>query len=184
MDLSAALERKLGLKNVGYKHNLSKEQLFHEAIANDRGRVKLDGPDNEQKAFPTKLGVNGPLMFYTDPTCTGRPVDDTFGVAWPEIEGDVWWKDNFKAFDPDKYEGLLKRVVQHVNERGGDLYVQDVCAGVDPEYAVPYRFVGEYATHAMFAYNQFPKDVKGIENARREGVDHAQRPVVPLRARA
>ena len=162
MDLAKALEDKLGLKNINFKYNLSKEQLFHEAIANDRGRVSLDGGFDEQKAYPTKLGVNGPLMFFTDPTCTGRPVADTFAVAWPEVADKVWWKDNLKAFDPDKYEGLLKRVVEHVNARGQDLYVQDVFAGVDAEYAVPYRFVGEYATHAMFASNQFPRDVQGI----------------------
>ena len=33
MDLSAMLERKLGLsRNLTYKHNLTKDQLFHEAI--------------------------------------------------------------------------------------------------------------------------------------------------------
>ena len=165
MDLAKALEHKLGLNNVVYKYNLPKDQLFHEAIANDRGWVRADGPGDEQKAFPTALGVNGPLMFFTDPTCTGRPVADTFVVAWPEVEGKIWWKDNLKPFDPDKYEGLLARVVEHVNARGGHLYVQDVFAGVDPEYAVPYRFVGEYATHALFAYNQFPKHVPGIQNS-------------------
>ena len=165
MDFRAALDRKFGLKSVSYKYNLSKDALFHEAISNDRGRVSLDGLDNAQKAFPTRLGVNGPLMFYTDPTCTGRPVDDTFAVRWPEIEGDVWWKDNLKPFDPDKYQGLLQRVVKHLNDRGGHLYVQDVYAGADPTYSVPYRFVGEYATHAMFAHNMFPKKVEGIEEA-------------------
>ena len=165
MNVRDALERKLGLTSVSYKHNLPKDQLFHEAIENDRGRVRLDGPDTDQKAFPTKPGGAGPLVCYTDPTCTGRPVNDTFAVAWPEIESEVWWKDNMKPFDPDKYEGLLKRVVQHVNERGRHLYVQDVYAGTDPNYGVPYRFVGEYASHAMFAHNMFPKRDPGIENA-------------------
>ena len=164
MNVRGALEQKLGLTSVAYKYNLPKDQLFFEAIKNDRGRLRVDGPDTEQKAFATKLGVDGPLVFYTDPTCTGRPVNDTFAVAWPEIESKVWWKDNMKPFDPDKYEGLLKRVVQHVNERGGHLYVQDVYAGADPVYSVPYRFVGEYATHAMFAHNMFPKKVDGVEN--------------------
>jgi len=164
MDLATALERTLGLKNVEYKHNLSKQQLFHEAVANDRGRVRLDGPDDARKAFPTALGIDGPLVFYTDPTCTGRPVQDTFAVAWPEVESRIWWKDNLKPFDPDQYQRLLARVVEHVNARGAPLYVQDVFAGSDPEYAVPYRFAGEYATHALFAHNQFPKHVPGIED--------------------
>ena len=164
MDLKVALERKLGLKGIDFKHNLPKVRLFEEAIANDRGRVRPQGPDTDRKCFATRLGVGGPLMFYTDPDCTGRPVDDTFAVAWPEVEGEVWWKDNLKRYDPGKYEGLLRRVAEHVNARGRPLYVQDVCAGTDPAYAVPYRFVGEYAVHAMFAHNMFPKRVDGIGN--------------------
>ncbi len=162
MEYAAALEELFGLKNVQYKYNLSKEELFHEAIANDRGRIRKDGPDDDQKAYPTKLGVNGPLVYYTDPTCTGRPVQDTFGVAWPEIDDKVWWKKDYQRFDPAKYEGLLRRVVDHLNQKGGTLYVKDVFCGWDASYAVPYRFVGEYATHAMFAHNMFPKDVSGI----------------------
>ena len=162
MEYAAALEELFGLKNVQYKYNLSKEELFHEAIANDRGRIRKDGPDDDQKAYPTKLGVNGPLVYYTDPTCTGRPVQDTFGVAWPEIDDRVWWKKDYQRFDPAKYAGLLRRVVDHLNQKGGTLYVKDVFCGWDASYAVPYRFVGEYATHAMFAHNMFPKDVSGI----------------------
>ncbi len=40
------LRELLGLENVDYKYGLSKEALFHEAIANDRGRVRVDGPDD------------------------------------------------------------------------------------------------------------------------------------------
>ncbi len=165
MDIARDLEQRLGLKDVDYRTNLSKDELFHEAIANDRGRVREGGPDDEQKAFPTKLGVDGPLVYYSDPTCTGRPVQDTFGVAHPELDDKVWWKGDFGKFDPDKFEALLKRVVAHLNEKKARLYVQDVYCGTDPEYAVPYRFVGEYATHAMFAHNMFPKDVPGIADA-------------------
>ena len=142
MDHVTALKDLLGLEGVTYKYDLTKEELFHEAIANDRGRVRTDGPDDEQKAYPTKLGVNGPLVYYTDPTCTGRPVKDTFAVAWPEFEETVWWKNDFKKFDPDKYQALLKRVVAHLNEKQASLYVKDIYCGWDPSYAAPYRFVG------------------------------------------
>ena len=74
MNFRDALEQKLGLTSVTYKYNLSKDELFHEAIENDRGRVRLDGPDTDRKSFPTRLGVDGPLVFYTDPTCTGRTI--------------------------------------------------------------------------------------------------------------
>lgn len=163
-DHQAELEKLFGLRNVSYKINLTKEELFHEAIAHDRGRVREGGPEDEQKAFPTKLGVKGPLVYYSDPTCTGRPVQDTFGVAWPELEEKVWWKPDFKKFDAQKYQDLLKRVVAHLNEKKGTLYVKDVYCGTDPAYARPYRLVSEYATHSMFCHNMFPKGIQGVEN--------------------
>lgn len=165
MDIARDLEQKLGLKDVDYRLNLSKDELFHEAIANDRGRIREGGPDDEQKAYPTKLGVDGPLVYYTDPTCTGRPTSDTFGVAHPELEDTVWWKADFGKFDPAKFDALLKRVVAHLNAKQARLYVKDVYCGTDPEYAVPYRFVGEYAAHAFFADNMFPKGIDGIADA-------------------
>jgi len=164
IDHKAELEALFGLTNVSYKVNLSKEELFHEAIANDKGRVREGGPDDDQKAFATKLGVQGPLIYYTDPSCTGRPVQDTFGVAWPEVEGSVWWKPDFQKFDPAKYQTLLKNVVAHLNAKGGSLYVKDVYCGTDPSYARPYRLVSEYATHSMFCHNMFPKGIEGVED--------------------
>ncbi|MCC6409027.1 MAG: phosphoenolpyruvate carboxykinase (ATP) [Planctomycetes bacterium] len=163
-DYKAELERLLGLKNVTYKYNLSKDELFHEAIKNDRGRVRKDGGSNEQKCYATKLGTKGPLVYYTDPDCTGRRVKDTYAVCWPEIADVFWWKDDMQRYDPEKYQGLLKRVVEHVNEKKSQLYVKDVFVGADPDFAIPYRFVGEYAAHAMFAHNMFPKDLVGVKD--------------------
>ncbi len=158
------LEALFGLRGIEFKINLSKEELFQEAIANDRGRVREGGADNEQKAFPTKLGSDGPLVYYTDPTCTGRPVKDTFGVAWPELDDKVWWKPDFQRFDPDKFEALLGRVVEHLNARGGHLYVKDVYCGSDPSYARPYRLVSEYASHSYFCHNMFTHGIDGVED--------------------
>jgi len=158
------LEDLLGLKGLEYRINLSKEELFHEAIANDRGRVREGGPDTDQKAFPTKLGANGPLVYYTDPTCTGRPVKDTFGVAWPEFEDSVWWKPDYQKFDGPTFEALLERVVTHLNERGRHLYVKDVYCGSDPSYARPYRLVSEYAAHSLFCDNMFMHGIDGVED--------------------
>ena len=163
-DFRADLEQLLGLKTVSYKYNLTKDELFKEAIANDRGRVRKDGPNNEQKAFATKLGLAGPLVFYTDPDCTGRRVKDTYAVCWPEVADVIWWKDDVQRYDPDKFMGLLERVVEHLNAKKAQLYVKDVFMGADPDFAIPYRFVGEYATHAMFAHNMFPKDLKGVKD--------------------
>jgi phosphoenolpyruvate carboxykinase (ATP) len=164
MTFQADLEKLFGLKDVKYKHNLSKEELFHEAIKNDRGRVKRGGPSDAQKAFPTKLGVKGPLVYYTDPDCTGRRTKDTYAVKWPEVADQIWFKADLNPYDPAKYQGLLERVVAHLNAKKATLYVQDVFMGSDPAFAVPYRFVGEYATHAMFAHNMFPKNLAGVKD--------------------
>jgi phosphoenolpyruvate carboxykinase (ATP) len=165
MNFQSDLEKLLGLKNISYKHGLSKEELFHEAIRNDKGRVRRGGPSNEQKAFPTKLGVKGPLVYYTDPDCTGRRTKDTYAVKWPEVADQIWFKADLNPYDPDQYQALLKRVVEHLNSRKPTLYVKDVFMGSDPDFAVPYRFVGEYATHAMFVHNMFPKDLQGVKDA-------------------
>jgi phosphoenolpyruvate carboxykinase (ATP) len=169
MSFQNDLRTRLRLDGVDYQYGLDKETLFHAAIANDRGRIRKDGPDTAQKAWPTKLGIKGPLVFYTDPSCTGRPVQDTFAVAWPEVDDVVWWKKDVQKYDPAAYEGLLKRVVAHLNGKRAKLFVQDVYCGTDAEYAIPYRFVGEYATHALFVHNMFPKSVPGIrdEDAKR-----------------
>lgn len=156
------LKEKFGLTKVNYKVNQDKKQLFHEAIRHDRGRTKEGGPYDDQKAFCTKLDDQGPLVFYTDPDATGRRVKDTFAAAYPEIIDKVWWKSDFGKYDPEKYEALLKRTVEYLNNKGATLYVQDLYAGRDPAYAVPFRFVGEYASHALFSRTMFPKNVQGI----------------------
>lgn len=163
MDFRDQLKQTLGLEGVPYRYELSKHELFHEAIARDRGRIRSDGSDDEPKAYATALGERGPLVYYSDPDCTGRPVNDTFAVGWPEVDGSVWWKESLKSYDPDDYQGLLRRVVEHVNARRVPLYVKDLYAGTEGSYAIPFRFVGEYATHAFFAHNMFPKRVDGVE---------------------
>ena len=165
MSFEADLEKLFGLDSVTYKYNLSKPELFSEAIAHDRGRVAHDGPDDAQKAYPTALGVDGPLVYYSDPDCTGRRTKDTYAVAWPEVEDEIWFKADLNQYDPDKYQALLKRVVEHLNNKAGTLYVKDVYMGADPDFAIPYRFVGEFATHAMFAHNMFPKNLTGVKDA-------------------
>ena len=161
MDYRKDLEA-IGLKTVTYKHGLSKDELFREAIANDRGRVRKGGPNDERKAYATRLGTAGPLVYYTDPDCTGRRVKDTYAVGWPEVAEQIWWKADLQKYDPVKYQGLLQRVLDHLNAKRATLYVKDVFVGADPAFAIPYRFVGEYAVHAMFAHNMFPKDLAGV----------------------
>ncbi len=160
MSVAAQLESQFGLTGVTLKSGLSQDELFAEALANDRGRISIDGPDTEHKAYATALGAGGPLVYYTDPTCTGRPTQDTFAVARAEVEDTIWWKSDFKKFDPAAFDALLPRVIEHLNTVAGTLYTTDVFCGWDPEFSEPYRFVGEYATHAYFCNIMFPKNVR------------------------
>ena len=158
--IEQALHDQFGIKNVTLHYGLTQDELFFAAIENDRGRVTPEGRSDEQKAYQTALGVDGPLVYYSDPSCTGRPVDDTFAVARSEVNDTVWWKKGFTKFDPEAFDRLLTRVVEYLNEKQGSLYVTDVFCGWDPEFAEPYRFVGEYATHAYFCNIMFPKAVR------------------------
>ena len=88
-DIAKDLESRLGLNTVTYKANLPKRALFHQAIQSDRGRVYGNGADGDQKSRPTKLGAHGPPIFYSLPTCTGRPTKDTFAVSWLEVDGKI-----------------------------------------------------------------------------------------------
>ena len=162
------LRARYGLDSADIRAGLTQDELFAAAIAGDRGRTRIDGGEHDQKAFPTALGVDGPLIFYSDPSCTGRPVQDTFAVAWPEVVDDVWWKADFSPLDAHPYSGLLDRVLAHLNERQAVLYTADVFCGWDPEFAIPYRLVSEYATHAYFANIMFPKGVR--DDADRDAV--------------
>ncbi len=162
------LRIRFGLDSVDVRSGLTQDELFHAAIAGDRGRTRFDGGEHDQKAFATALGSDGPLIFYSDPSCTGRPVQDTFAVAWPELVDDVWWKSDFNKLDPDRFPGLLERVLAHLNKRQATVYTADVFCGWDPEFAIPYRLVSEYATHAFFANIMFPKGVR--EDADRESI--------------
>ncbi|MYE66054.1 MAG: phosphoenolpyruvate carboxykinase (ATP), partial [Acidimicrobiaceae bacterium] len=168
-DVAADLYADLGLTSVDLRYGLSQDELFTAAIEGDLGRVRPGGPDSEHKAHATVLGSDGPLVYYSDPSCTGRPVHDTFCVDRPSISDDVWWKDSFARFDEAAFDPLVERVAAHLNERRARLYVTDVYCGADPDFAEPCRFVGEYATHAYFCNIMLPARLNGSEKHREHG---------------
>lgn len=159
-DPSEDLLTAYGLRCSDIRFGLTQDELFAAALEHDRGRIRPDGPDDEPKAYATSLGLDGPLVYYSDPSCTGRPVNDTFAVARPEVDDTVWWKPNFSRFDPVAFDALLPRVIEHLNETDPTLFVTDVFCGHDPDFAQPYRFVGEYASHAYFCNIMFPAEVR------------------------
>ena len=169
IDAASELSSALGLTTVDIRYGLSQDELFAAALSGDLGRVRPGGPDDEHKAHATSLGQEGPLVFYTDPSCTGRPVHDTFCVDRPSISDAVWWKDDFARFDPAAFDPLVDRVVAYLNERRTRLYVTDVYCGADPDLAEPCRFVGEYATHAYFCNIMLPARLNGADHHREHG---------------
>ncbi len=154
-DISQNIFYDFGITGSDIFYNLPKPQLFKAAIRYDRGRISKNGGYNDQKAYETQAKDQGPLIFLTDPDCTGRPVNDTYAVAWSDLESKIWWKDSLQQYDPIKYQQLLKRVVRHLNENPGRLFIQDVQVGHGCEYSIPYRIISQYATHALFAQNMF-----------------------------
>jgi len=154
------LRRSFNITEPELAFGLTQPQLFDAAIANDRGRINLDGPRDSHKAYATALGTEGPLVYYTDPECTGRPVNDTWCVDRPSVTDDIWWKDGFSKFDPVAFDELLPRVVAYLNAEKPTLYVTDLFCGWDTEFAEPFRFVGEYASHAYFCNVMFPSEVR------------------------
>ena len=95
-DIAKDLESRLGLNTLTYKANLPKRALFQQAIQSDRGRVYRNGANGDQKSRPTKLGANGPQILYSESTW------DTFAVSWPQVDGKIWWKDDFNKIPSRK----------------------------------------------------------------------------------
>src|ERR1700730_6701408 len=116
--------------------SLSTPQLIEAAIA--RGEARL--------------ASNGALVALTG-SRTGRSVKDKFIVKDANTEAKVNWGKVNQPFDSEKFNALLARVIEHMQER--DLYVLDLFAGADKKYQLPVQFIAEYAWHALFVKQLF-----------------------------
>ncbi len=97
------------------------------------------------------LAANGALVGYTNRT--GRSPKDKFIVRDEMTDHTVAWGAVNAGFDPDHFDELYERVVEHL--RGRDLFVQDLFCGADPAYRLPVRIVTEYAWHSLFVRQLF-----------------------------
>src|SRR5437762_3049230 len=128
-DTTALLESLLtGNKIYG---NLRSGPLVEHAIRRDEGQ----------------LADNGALVAYTG-KYTGRTPKDKFTVKDSITADKVNWGDSNYAFDSDKFDLLLERVVEFL--RGRDLFIQDLYAGADPQFRLPVRVINQYAWHNLF----------------------------------
>ena len=98
-----------------------------------------------------KLAANGALVGYTNRT--GRSPKDKFIVKDETTANSVAWGAVNAPFEPEKFDALYERVMEHL--RGRELFVQDLFCGADPAYRLPVRIVNEYAWHNLFVRQLF-----------------------------
>ncbi|MHA3915737.1 phosphoenolpyruvate carboxykinase [Halovulum sp. GXIMD14793] len=127
----ATLLEKTGIPNVGNVHyNLEETGLVTAALKRGEGA----------------LGQGGTMLVATG-THTGRSPKDKFVVRDPSVEDSIWWENN-APMTPDAFEQLRKDMVAHVE--GGELFVQDLFGGADPDYRLNVRVITELAWHNLF----------------------------------
>ncbi len=116
--------------------NMEVAQLVESALLRGEGRLAANG------AFVATTGQR-----------TGRSPRDKFIVDDEATHDLVDWGRVNQPFAPDRFEALLKRVIEHMRER--DLFVQDLHSGADPDYRLSIRVIAEYAWHALFVRQLF-----------------------------
>ena len=82
-----------------------------------------------------KLAANGAIVGYTNRT--GRSPKDKFIVKDETTAHSVAWGAVNAPFEPEKFDALYARVMEHL--RGRELFVQDLFCGADPAYRLPVR---------------------------------------------
>ena len=136
------LKHKVGLGHHGIKNtsnifwNLSTPELYEHIITHKEGIVSHLGP-----------------VCVSTGKHTGRAPNDKFVVQEPSSEEYIWWGKVNRPFSVEKFEGLYSRVLAYL--QGKDIYVQDCCAGADPDHQLHIRVITEKAWHSLFARNMF-----------------------------
>ncbi len=140
-----------GLNNVnGAYWNLSAPELYAESLGRGEGLLAQGG------ALVTVTGQH-----------TGRSPLDRFMVEEASTKNDIWWGDVNVPISENNFDGLLKKMLGHL--QGRDVFVQDCYAGAGKKYRLPVRVVTEEAWHNLFARNMFiqpdPRDLPSFKPA-------------------
>ena len=117
-------------------HNLAPAELYEHAIRRDEASVVASG------ALTAATGQH-----------TGRSPRDKFFVRERTSEDKIWWYPGNQPIAPEKFDGLLARMLDYIESH--QVFVQDVFACADPRYRLPVRIVTELAWHSLFAHNLF-----------------------------
>ena len=98
------------------------------------------------------LAASGALVAETG-RFTGRSPEDRYIVDRPGCHEAVDWGAVNQPLAPDRFDGLLRRAVEHL--AGRELFVQDLWAGAAERHRLAVRVVTEQAWHNLFARNMF-----------------------------
>lgn len=137
-----SLSSRHGLENHGL--NIGKQaywSLTTPALVEHIAR-REEGLISEHGAIVVRTGAH-----------TGRAPKDKFVVRAGESAKQVWWGKVNQPLDPQKFDALHGRVVEHLNSK--QLFVQDLAVGASAAYRTPIRVVSESAWHSLFARNLF-----------------------------
>jgi phosphoenolpyruvate carboxykinase (ATP) len=99
------------------------------------------------------LAEMGPFCAVTSPH-TGRSPNDKFVVRESSTERDVNWGKVNQPITPEHFDALLADVRTHL-DNAGDLFIQDLYCGADPEFRLSVRYVSPSAWHMAFVRNMF-----------------------------
>ncbi len=116
--------------------NLSLDQLIKAAVARNEGRITNTG---------ALAGDTGKF--------TGRSPKDKYSVLDDTTRDEVWWGNINQPFEPEKFDALLERVIQHYE--GKEIFVRDAYACADPDYKINVRVVNETAYQNLFVHHMF-----------------------------
>ena len=114
--------------------NLSAARLCEEAVRRGEGILAASG-----------------ALVCTTGTHTGRSPQDKYVVREPATEDQVWWGTVNRPLDPAHFEALEADIANYFS--GREAFVQECCAGADPQYRLPVRVVTDRAWHSLFARN-------------------------------
>ncbi|MDP8223063.1 MAG: phosphoenolpyruvate carboxykinase (ATP), partial [Candidatus Lernaella stagnicola] len=125
------------LRNLGPIHrNLPTAELYEHFIRRNEGRI----------------GAQGQLVVETG-KYTGRSPHDKYIVRDKTTAKKIWWSDDNKPFDIDKFRILEARLRAYF--QGREVFVQDVYVGTDPAYRLALRIITEHAWTSVFARSLF-----------------------------
>jgi len=139
---SRELAADFGLENHGLEHldlvfwNLPESALYEEAIFRGEGKMVHGGP------FLVNTGK-----------WTARAANDKYFVKEASTDDKIDWGEYNRPMSADKFNGIFTRLQAYL--QGEEVFVQDVYAGADPRYRVPFRIITEKAWQSLFARNMF-----------------------------